>query len=129
MVELLFGGFEREHEVEHGFVHLLGAAVGLVDLVDDHNGLEAHLDGFLQYETCLRHRPFEGVDQQQHAVGHVEHALHFAAEVGVAWSVDDVYLVFAPVDGDVLGKNGDASFAFELVVVHHQLAYFLIVAE
>ena len=50
----------------------------------------------------------EGVDEQQAAVGHVEHAFHFTAEVGVARSVDDVDLGVPIVDRYVLGKDGDA---------------------
>ena len=64
--------------------------VGFIHLIDDHDGLQAQLDGLLQHETGLRHGAFEGVDQQQHAVGHVEHALHLAAKVGVARGVDDI---------------------------------------
>ena len=91
-VELLLRGIEREHQVEHLFVDLVGAAVQLVHLVDDDNGLLAHLKGLLEHEAGLRHGAFEGIDQQQHAVGHVEHALHLAAEVGMAGGVDDVDL-------------------------------------
>ena len=41
VVELLLGGVEREHQVENLFVDHFGTAVGLVDLVDYHDGLLA----------------------------------------------------------------------------------------
>ena len=67
-----------------------GARVGAIDLVDDDDRRQAALEGLAQHEARLRQRPFGGVDEQQHAVGHRQHALHFAAEIGVAGRVDDV---------------------------------------
>ena len=127
--ELLFGGAEFEHEVEHHFIDFLGAAVGFVDFVDDDNGFEADLQGLLQNKARLRHGTLEGVDEQQAAVGHVEHAFHFTAEVGVARSVDDVDLGVPIVDRYVLGKDGDAPLAFQIVVVEHEFAGLLVGAE
>ena len=101
-VELLFGGVEAEHEVEYHLLHLFGAAVGLVDLIDHHDGLEADFYSFLEHEAGLGHGAFECVDEKQAAVGHVEHALDLAAEVGVSRGVDDVDLVAFVVDGYVL---------------------------
>ena len=43
-------------------------------------------------ELGLGHRPLEGVDQHEGAVGHLERPLDLAAEVGVAGRVDDVDL-------------------------------------
>ena len=124
-VQLLLGGVEVEHQVEDLLLHLVGAAVGFVHLVDHDDGLLAHLDGFLQHEARLGHAALEGVDEQQHAVGHVEHALHFAAEVAVARGVDDIDFDSFIGDGDVLGENGDAALALQVVVVQDQLAQVL----
>ena len=52
----------------------------------------AHLERLLEHEAGLRHGAFGGIDQQQHAVHHVHHALDLAAEIGVAGRVDDVDL-------------------------------------
>ena len=89
-VQLFFCGIEAEHQVEHHFVHFLGAAVGLVHLVHHHDGLQANLKRLLEHEARLRHRSFESVDQQDAAVGHVEHTFHLAAEVAVSRSIDNV---------------------------------------
>ena len=97
-VELVFRGIEGEHEVEHHFVDLLRTAVGLVHLVDHHDGLQSYLEGLLEHEACLRHGAFEGVDEQDAAVGHVEHAFHLAAEVGVSRGVYDVDFSVVVVD-------------------------------
>src|SRR5690606_17806568 len=54
-------------------------------------------------------------------VDHRQHALHLAAEVGVPGGVDDVDAVAVPLDGGVLGQDGDAAFLFLVVAVHHAL--------
>ena len=118
-VQLVLGGVEREHQVEHHLVHFLRPAVGLVHLVDHHYGLQTYLKSLLQHEARLRHRPLEGVDQQQTTVSHVEHALHFAAEVAVSRRVDDVDFCSFPVDAHILRQNGDASLALQVVGVQH----------
>ena len=58
--------------------------------------------GFLQHEARLGHRALKGVDEQDAAVCHVEHALHLAAKVGVARGVYDIYLYVFVADGDIL---------------------------
>lgn len=64
-----------------------------------------------QHEAGLGHGALKGVDQQQGAVGHTQHALDLAAKVGVARSVDDVDLNVLVLDRDVLGENRDAALA------------------
>ncbi len=110
-------------------MHLAGAGAGAVDLVDDHDRTQAVLEGFAQDESGLGHRAFESVDQQEAAVGHFQHAFDFAAEVGVAGRVDEVDFGTAVGDGDVLGQDGDAAFAFLGVGVEDALAFKLAVAE
>ena len=67
-------------------------AVRAVDLVDDHDGGQSLLQGLAQHEPGLGQGPFGGVHQEQDAVHHVQGALHFAAEIGVARGVHDVDL-------------------------------------
>ena len=122
VVELLLGGVERKHKVENLFVHHFGAAVGLIDLVHDDDGFLAQRQRFLQYEARLGHGAFERIDQQQHAVAHVQDALHLAAEVGVARSVDDVDLIILVNYRDVFRENRDSAFTLKVVVVEDQLS-------
>ena len=128
-LQLVVVGAEVEHEVEDSLLRQLGVTVGLVHLVDHHDGLQTQLYGFLQHEAGLWHRPFEGIDHQQHTVGHVEHALHFAAKVAVARGVDDIdFITFIP-DTHILAEDGDTAFALEVVVVEDELAGLLIVTK
>ena len=96
--------------------------VGAIDLVDHHDRLQAALQGLGEHEAGLRHGAFGRVDQHQRAVGHPQHALDLAAEVGVARRVDDVDLHAAVGDGDVLGQDGDPPFALQVVGVEDLLA-------
>ena len=71
-----------------------------------------------QHVARLRQRAFAGVHQQHDAVHHLERAFHFAAEVAVAGRVHDVDLDVVIEDGGVLGQNGDAALALQIVGVH-----------
>ena len=128
-VQLVFARIEVAHQVKHHLLHLVGAAVGLVHLVDDNDGLEAELKGLLQHKARLGHRALKGVDQQQAAVSHIEHALHLAAKVAVTRGVDDVDLVTVVRDGHILGQDGNAALAFQVIAVQDLSAHLLIVAE
>ena len=97
-VELILRGIEVEHQVKHHLLHLIGPAVGLVYLIDDHYRFETDLNGFLEHEAGLRHRAFEGIDQQQAAVGHVEHSFYLTAEVSVSRSVDNIDFIAFVID-------------------------------
>ena len=129
-------------EVEHGLVGVevdeevidlvqdfLRTRVGAVDLVDDDDGRELGFEGLGEHVAGLRQRAFAGVDEQDDAVDHLEGALDFAAEVGVAGGVDDVDLGVVIVDGGVLGEDGDAALFFEVVGVHDALGDGLVGAE
>jgi hypothetical protein len=94
--------------------HLCGAAVVPVDLVDDHDDLEPGVQRLLQHEAGLGQGPLRGIHQEYGPVGHGDGSLHLAAEVGMTGSVDDVDLHPAPVQGAVLGRDGDALLPLEL---------------
>ena len=91
-------------------------------------GFRSEVERFFQNEAGLRHGAVQGVHQQQHGVDHLEHALHLAAEVGMAGGVNDIDLVGAVVDREALGQDGDAAFFFKVVRVHDPLGDGFIVA-
>ncbi len=128
-IQLVVGSIEVEHQVEHLLLYLVRTAVEFVHLVDNHDGFEVEFQCLLQHEACLRHRPLEGVHEQQHAVRHIEYALHLAAEIGVPGSVYDVDFVAFILDSDVFGKDSDASLALQVVVIQYQLAFLFVVAK
>ena len=68
----------------------------------------------------MRQRALRGIDEQKAAVGHLQHAFDFAAEVGVARRVDDVDLGAADGEGDVFGEDGDAALPFQIVGIEDE---------
>jgi hypothetical protein len=73
--------------------------------------------------------PSKASTTRKHAVDGGQHALDLAAEVGVSGGVDDVDEVALVRDRRVLGQDRDATFPFEIIVVHHALGDFLVLAE
>ncbi len=128
-VELVFAGVEIDEQVVDLVQHFLRARVGTVDLVDHQDRRQLGFQRLAQHVTRLRQRTFAGIDQQHHAVHHLERALHFAAEIAVAGRVDDVDLDVVVEDRGVLGQNGDAALALQFVGVHHPLDVGLVGAE
>ena len=118
-VELRFGRAQTVEEIEGLVEHPVRARFGPVDLVDDDDRPQAVRKRLLRDEARLRHRSVDGVDEQQHGVDHRQHALDLAAEVGVAWGVDDVDAEVAPADRGVLGEDRDPALAFDRIRVHH----------
>jgi len=92
-----------------------------VDLVEHDDGSESQPQRAHEHVAGLGHRAFIRIDDQQHGIRHGQHALDFSGEVRVAGGVDDVDEVAAPLDGAVLGANGDAALALEFVGIHHAL--------
>ncbi|VWM23859.1 Uncharacterised protein [Collinsella intestinalis] len=128
-LKLLISCAKVGHQVEAVVVRLLGIGAGTVDLVDDDHDGKTGVDGVTQHETGLGHGALKSVDEQQRTVGHAQHALDLAAEVGVAWRIDDVDLHAVVVDGDILSQNGDAALALLVVGVEHAILDLLIGAE
>ena len=128
-LDLLFGGVQIDEQVVDLVEHRLGARVRTVDLVDDDHRHQAAGQRLAQHEPRLRQRAFRGVHQQHDAVHHRQRALDLAAEIGVARRVDDVDQHVVVVHGRVLGQDGDAALALEVVAVHHALDHALVGAE
>ena len=84
------------NSAEHLVVHPHRLGVLPVDLVDRDDRPQPERQRLPGDEPGLRHRPFGGVDQDQHPVDHAEDPLDLAAEVGVARRVHDVDLGVAP---------------------------------
>ncbi len=80
-------------------------------------------------ELGLGHGPFHGVHEQQDSVHHVHHSFHFTAEVGVAWSVDNIDFHSVVVNGGVLGQDGDSPLPFQVIGIHDPFSDALIFSE
>ena len=121
-IQLVFIGAKVEHQLKNLFLDLVRAAVGLVYLVDYHDGLLAHVDGLVEHEPCLGHTAFKCVYKQQDAIGHIEHALNLSAKVTVAGSIYDVDFYALVGDGYILCQNGDAALPLKVIVVQDKIS-------
>ena len=109
-----------------GFV---GITVWLIHLIDHNNRLFTQCQCLLQHETCLGHRSFKCIHQQQYTIGHVQNTLYFTTEIGVTRGVDDIDFGALPLNTHVFGQNGDTALTLQIVVIKDQLPNFLIVSE
>ena len=121
--------FQLDEEIENHVEHLVRTRVFAIDFVDDDDRLDLVLERLSQNETRLRLRSIVRIDDEQDAIDHFHDAFDFAAEIGVAGSVDDVDAIAVPLKGGVLGANGDAFFALEIHRIHHPFLHLLVGAE
>ena len=127
-------GTEFDKQVEYLFDHLFRTSVRAVHLVDHDQRLQTGLQRLRQDIASLGHDALKGVNQQQHPVGHLQHALDLTGEVRVSRRVHYVDVVSRSgsvrvVDRAVLRKDRDPSFTFERIGVQDALAGQLAVAE
>ena len=128
-IELVFGRVQIDEQVVDFVEDFGGPRVGTVDLVQDDHRRQLGGERFLQDVAGLWERAFARIDQHHYAVDHAQRALHFAAEVAVTRRVDDVDLRVVEEQRGVLGENGDAALALQIVGVHYALDEFLVGAE
>ena len=104
----------------------MGTGIFAVDLVDHHHRLEAVLHRFAEDEFGLGLRSLVSVNHKQHAIDHLHDAFHFPAEVGVPRGVDDVDVVFVPLERGILRADCDPLFFLEIHRVHDPLLELLV---
>ena len=83
----------------------------------------------MQNKSCLWHRAFCCVDNQKCTVNHTEYTLNLTAKICVARGVYDVNFVAVIVDGNVFGKDSDASFSFEVITVQDTFLHNFVLSE
>ena len=127
--QLLVGRIQIHHKFQCLIHHFFRPGFSPVDLVDAHDHRELQVQRLLQDKFCLRHRPLKCIHQQDDAVDHLQDALHFAAEIGMARCIDYVDLHAVIRNGSILGQDRNASLSLNIARVHHAFLYFLILPE
>src|SRR6266511_254498 len=110
-------------------LHLLRADLQLVDeavdLVDEQDGPHAFLQRLTDDRLRLRHDPFDGVVEYDHAIDGPHRTGYVPAEVDVAGRVDEVDEVLAALEIVDHRRDGrvdrDAALLLLRVVVHEEL--------
>src|SRR5690606_13685633 len=127
---------EAEQEVVRLVDDLGDAGVVTVHLVDDDDHGQPGGERLAEHEASLGQRTLRGVHEQHHAIDHAQAALHLAAEVRVAGSVDDVdgHALGARSgsgvpDRGVLREDRDALLALQVAGVHGAFVDVSVIAE
>ena len=113
-IKLLIGCVERHEQFKNFIQNFVRAGILAINLVNDDNRFRASFERFAQNETGLRLRAIDRIDDEQHAIDHVQNTFHFAAEIRVARSVNDVDVIIFIFERGVFGTNGDALFFFQI---------------
>ena len=128
-VQLLVRGVQIHQKLEGLVDDFIRTRFRTVDFIDAYDDREVERQGLLRDKTGLRHGAFKRVDNKDDAVDHLQHALHFSAEIGVAGRVDDVDLCVLIGDCRILGQDCNSALPFNIARVHDALGHFLIRAE
>ena len=128
-LELVIRSVQIHKQLQYFVDNLFNARIGAVDLVDNDDEFQAHLQRLLRNKARLRHGTLCGVHKDEHARDHFQNAFHFAREIGVTGRIDNIDLDALIVNGRILGKNGDAALALESARVHDALLDDLVFAE
>ena len=110
-------------------MHLLGAGVRPIDLVDHDDRPQPLAQRLADDELGLRHRALGGIHQHEDAVDHAEDPLDLTAEIGVAGRVDDIDPHVPPHHRGAFGQDRDAALALELVRIERPFRDLLVGAE
>ena len=127
--QLFFSCIQIEEQVVNFFTNFFVSCVRTVGFIYNDDNFMAQLQRFLQNETGLWHWTLEGVYQQDNTVYHFQNTLNFAAEVSMAWGIDNVDFYIFISDCSIFCKNGDAAFFFQVTGVHNTVLYGLVFAE
>ena len=128
-VELFFRCIEFAEQVKDLVQSEERVAAVAVDLVHDDNRGKTELQSLLRHKAGLGHRAFECVNHQDNAIDSAQNAFHLATEVSMPRGIDDVHAVSLVHHARVLGEDGNAAFAFEVIGVHHAVHDFFTFME
>ena len=128
-IELVLGGVEIDKQIVDFIEDGSGTGVGTIDFIQNDDRRKLRLQGFLQDVARLGQRSFAGVDQEEHAVHHAQGALDFTAEIAVAGRIHDIDARVVIEERCILGQDGDAALALEVIGVHDALDQRLITAK
>ena len=128
-VALVIISTQLDEQIQHLAHGHFGVSPGAVDLVDENNRPQAFFKGLFQHKAGLGHGPLVGINDQQTAVDHAEHALNFTTEVSVTRGINDVDAGVLVINGRVLRQDRDATLTLQVVGVHHAGGHSLAFAE
>ncbi len=106
---------EFDEQIEYFVDDFGSASIFAIDFIDDDDRLEIEFQRFAQHKARLRHHALGGIDQQQHALPHLQYAFDLTAEIGMSRCIDDVELYIAMANRRIFRKDRNPALAFERV--------------
>ncbi len=106
-----------------------GTCTWTIHLIHHNDRLQAQRQRLAGNETRLRHWAVNRIDQQQHAIDHRQHSLHFTAKIRMAWGIDDIDVSAVVLNRAVFGQNRDAALFFQVIGIHDAGIDLLVFAE
>ncbi len=89
-----------------------------IHLVDETDARDVVLVRLAPHRFGLRLDARHRVEHRHRTVEHAQRALHLNGEIDVAWGVDDVDPVVAPIAGGRRGSDGDSALLLLLHPIH-----------
>ncbi len=117
-IRLFFSCTKFDEQVKSFVEDAFWLSIFAINFVDHNYGFMSHRERLLEYEARLGHGTFCCIHKQEHTIHHVHHTFHFPTEVGMSGCINDVdfdwlaSLWIVESNRGVLGKDGNASFAF-----------------
>ena len=128
-VQLLIRCIKIEEQLKYFVDDIVRTCLRTVNFVDTYDNWKIQLQCFAQHELCLRHRALKSVYHEDNTVYHFQDTLYFAAEISMAWGVDNIDFCILIKNSCIFGKNCDTALTLEVVGVHDTLCNFLIGTE
>ncbi len=128
-VELRFRCIEIDEQIGNFVQNLCWARIATVNFIDHHNRCQLGFERFAEDKTRLWQWPLTRIHQEHDAVNDFEHALDFAAKVGMSRCVNDINPRAVIRNGRILRHNGDTAFAFQVNRIHDALGHGLVVTK
>ena len=128
-IQLILSRSKREHKVKDLLLHLVRAAIELINLIDHHNRFLTHLDSFLKHKSCLRHTALKRIYKEKYTISHIKHTLNLSTEVAMARSIDDIDLYTLIYYRHILRKNSDTSFSLKVIIIQDKLSQLLLLTR
>ena len=102
-VELLVIGAQIHQQLQHLINHFLRSGFRPVNLIDTNNHGMMQFHCLPQHKLRLRHRPLEGIYDQNDTIDHLEYTFHLTAKIGVPGRIDDVDFHILIIDCRIFG--------------------------
>src|SRR4030043_1231046 len=127
--KLFLCGVEVNKEIVDFVQNLLNPCISAVYFINDQDRRKIKLKGLFQNESCLGQRALRGIDEEQHAIHHLQRPFHFSTEISMPWGIDDIDLDSLIFNRRILCHDGNAPLPLQVNIVHHSFLNLFVQTE